>query len=68
MADQFVRNNILTLFFAEHETMANTLTWALPCTQMVVKETMRIEPVVSIIRGRFSQILSWAAITWRATV
>ncbi|MBX3083478.1 MAG: cytochrome P450 [Anaerolineae bacterium] len=29
MSDEFVRNNILTLFFAGHETTANTLTWAL---------------------------------------
>jgi cytochrome P450 len=83
MPDQFVRNNILTLFFAGHETTANTLTWALhfldhnpgvlealqaevdtvlqgrapeladlpnlPYTQMVIKETMRIEPIVSVI-------------------
>jgi cytochrome P450 len=28
MPDDFVRNNILTLFFAGHETTANTLTWA----------------------------------------
>jgi len=27
--DQFVRDNILTLFFAGHETTANTLVWAL---------------------------------------
>jgi cytochrome P450 len=83
MPDQFVRNNILTLFFAGHETTANTLTWALhfldrnpavleklhaevdtvlagrapqlddlpnlPYTQMVIKETMRLEPIVSVI-------------------
>lgn len=29
MPDSFVRDNILTLFFAGHETTANTLTWAL---------------------------------------
>lgn len=29
MPDQFVRDNILTLFFAGHETTANTLVWAL---------------------------------------
>jgi cytochrome P450 len=28
MSDEFVRDNILTLFFAGHETTANTLTWA----------------------------------------
>jgi cytochrome P450 len=28
MPDEFVRDNILTLFFAGHETTANTLTWA----------------------------------------
>ena len=28
MPDQFVRDNILTLFFAGHETTANTLVWA----------------------------------------
>jgi len=81
MPDDFVRDNILTLFFAGHETTANTLTWAfyhlaknpealatlqrevdgvlggrlptladlpnLPYTMMVIKETMRIQPVVS---------------------
>jgi cytochrome P450 len=83
MPDEFIRNNILTLFFAGHETTANTLTWAfhyldrnpqvletlqaevdtvlqgrtptladlrnLPYTLMVIKETMRIEPTVSVI-------------------
>ena len=28
MSDDFIRDNILTLFFAGHETTANTLTWA----------------------------------------
>jgi cytochrome P450 len=28
MPDQFIRDNILTLFFAGHETTANTLVWA----------------------------------------
>jgi cytochrome P450 len=28
MSDELVRDNILTLFFAGHETTANTLTWA----------------------------------------
>lgn len=83
MPDSFVRDNILTLFFAGHETTANTLTWAfyyldqhpeivaelhrevdavlggrvptladlpqLPYTTMVIKETMRVEPTVSLI-------------------
>lgn len=83
MPDQFVRDNILTLFFAGHETTANTLVWALhylhlhpqvleslhaevdsalqgraptladlrnlSYTQMVIKETMRLEPTVAII-------------------
>jgi len=29
LSDEFLRNNILTMFFAGHETTANTLTWAL---------------------------------------
>ncbi len=83
MSDEFLRNNILTMFFAGHETTANTLTWAfyflsqhpdilhelqrevdtvlagrlptvndlplLPYTLMIIKETMRIQPTVSII-------------------
>jgi len=82
VSDEYVRNNILTLFFAGHETTANTLTWTfryldqhpeivtklqqevdsvlagrlptledlpnLPYTLMVIKETMRIEPTVSV--------------------
>jgi len=82
MSDEFVRDNILTLFLAGHETTANTLTWAfyylakhpdiaeqlhrevdevlggrmptlddlprLPYTLMVIKETMRIQPTVSV--------------------
>lgn len=28
LSEEFVRNNILTMFFAGHETTANTLTWA----------------------------------------
>ncbi len=80
---EFIRDNILTLFVAGHETTANTLTWALyylahnpaalarlraeldaalagraatladlaalPYTEMVLKETMRIEPTVSLV-------------------
>lgn len=84
LSDEFIRNNILTMFLAGHETTANTLTWAfyylsqnpevlkqlqaevdsvlvdgraptledlkqLPYTMMVIKETMRIQPTVSII-------------------
>jgi cytochrome P450 len=83
MSDDYIRNNILTLFFAGHETTANTLTWAfyyldqnpavgaelhkevdsvldgrlptladlpqLSYTLMVIKEAMRVEPVVSAI-------------------
>lgn len=79
----FIRNNILTLFLAGHETTANSLTWTfyylarnphiadkmyaeidsvlggraarladlpnLPYTLMVLKEAMRIEPVVSVV-------------------
>ncbi len=82
MSDEFIRNNILTMFFAGHETTANTLTWVfyqlaqnpdvlhklqtevdsvlggrlptladlpnLPYTLMVIKETMRIQPTVSV--------------------
>ncbi len=28
LSDQFLRDNVLTMFFAGHETTANTLTWA----------------------------------------
>lgn len=83
MPDRFIRDNILTLFFAGHETTANTLTWAfyylaqnpvvlaalhrevdtvlagriptladlpnLPYTLMVIKETMRLQPIVSAL-------------------
>lgn len=84
MSDEFLRDNILTMFFAGHETTANTLTWALyylsqnpailqelerevdtvladkhlptlddlpklPYTLMVIKETMRIQPIVPMI-------------------
>lgn len=84
MSDQFLRDNILTMFFAGHETTANTLTWAfyylsqhpailaelqrevdsvlssdrlptaddlsrLPYTMMVIKETMRIQPIVAMV-------------------
>ncbi|MCB9134449.1 MAG: cytochrome P450 [Anaerolineales bacterium] len=84
MSDQFLRDNILTMFLAGHETTANTLTWALyylaqnpailqtleheldtvlagqraptladlpflPYTLMVIKETMRIQPIVPMI-------------------
>lgn len=84
MSDEFLRDNILTMFFAGHETTANTLTWAfyylsqhpdilaelqrevdsalssdrlpttddlsrLPYTMMVIKETMRIQPIVAMV-------------------
>lgn len=88
----FIRDNILTLFVAGHETTANTLTWALyylahnpavlatlraeldqvlagraatladlaalPYTDMVVKEAMRIEPAVSLVPRYVTQHLS----------
>ncbi len=83
LSDEFIRNNILTMFVAGHETTANTLTWAfyylsqnpqvleelereadavlagrlptaedltrLTKTLMVIKETMRIQPIVATI-------------------
>lgn len=83
MSDELLKDNILTMFFAGHETTANTLTWAfyylsqnpsvlaelerevdsvlsadgwptlddlsqLPYTMMVIKETMRIQPIVAM--------------------
>lgn len=84
LSDELLRDNILTMFFAGHETTANTLTWALyylarnpavraelerevdqvlaggrpptvadlpqlAYTLMVIKETMRIEPIVPML-------------------
>ena len=53
MPDQFVRDNILTLFFAGHETTANTLVWALHFLDLHpgVLETLQAE-VDSGLQGR----------------
>ncbi len=53
MPDQFVRDNILTLFFAGHETTANTLVWALHYLDLNphVLEVLQAE-VDSVLNGR----------------
>ena len=53
MPDQFVRDNILTLFFAGHETTANTLVWALHYLDLnpEVLEILHAE-VDSVLNGR----------------
>jgi cytochrome P450 len=53
MPDQFVRDNILTLFFAGHETTANTLVWALHYLALhpPVLENLQAE-VDSVLNGR----------------
>ena len=53
MPDQFVRDNILTLFFAGHETTANTLVWAFHFLDLNpdVLETLHME-VDSVLHGR----------------
>jgi cytochrome P450 len=53
MPDRFVRDNILTLFFAGHETTANTLVWALYYLALTphVLEILHAE-VDSVLNGR----------------
>jgi cytochrome P450 len=53
MPDQFVRDNILTLFFAGHGTTANTLVWALYYLALNphVLEILHAE-VDSVLKGR----------------
>ena len=53
MPDQFVRDNILTLFFAGHETTANTLVWAFHYLDLnpPVLEKLQAE-VDSVLNGR----------------
>jgi cytochrome P450 len=53
MSDQFVRDNILTLFFAGHETTANTLVWTLHYLDLNphVLEVLQAE-VDSVLNGR----------------
>ena len=53
MPDQFVRDNILTLFFAGHETTANTLVWAFHYLDLNphVLENLQAE-VDSVLHGR----------------
>lgn len=53
MPDEFVRDNILTLFFAGHETTANTLTWAFYylAQNPAVLQTLHAE-VDSVLAGR----------------
>lgn len=53
MPDQFVRDNILTLFFAGHETTANTLVWVFHYLDLNphVLEKLHAE-VDSVLEGR----------------
>lgn len=53
MPDQFVRDNILTLFFAGHETTANTLVWTLHYLDrnLDVLQALQAE-VDSVLHGR----------------
>ena len=53
MPDRFVRDNILTLFFAGHETTANTLVWALHYLALNphILEILHAE-VDSVLKGR----------------
>ncbi|MFZ4813212.1 MAG: cytochrome P450 [Phototrophicaceae bacterium] len=53
VSDDFVRDNILTLFFAGHETTANTLTWALYLLDQhpAILEKLRQE-VDGVLQGR----------------
>ena len=53
MTDQFIRDNILTLFFAGHETTANTLVWAFHYLDLNphVLENLHAE-VDSVLDGR----------------
>ncbi|HSL42735.1 MAG TPA: cytochrome P450 [Anaerolineales bacterium] len=53
MPDQFVRDNILTLFFAGHETTANTLVWALHYLDRNPDVLKRLQAEVdSVLQGR----------------
>lgn len=52
-SDDFIRNNILTLYFAGHETTANTLTWTLYLLDMYpeIRATLQAE-VDRVLGGR----------------
>ena len=53
MPDQFVRDNILTLFFAGHETTANTLVWALHYLDRNPDVLLNLQAEVdSVLNGR----------------
>lgn len=53
VSEQFVRDNILTLFFAGHETTANTLTWALHFLDQHPEVAARLHAEVdSVLGGR----------------
>ena len=53
MPDQFIRDNILTLFFAGHETTANTLVWALHYLALHPRVLEKLQAEVdSVLDGR----------------
>ena len=51
VSDEFVRDNILTLFFAGHETTANTLTWAFYYLDQNPHVAARLQEEVDIVLG-----------------
>lgn len=53
VSDEFVRDNILTLFFAGHETTANTLTWVFYYLDQHPQVTAALQQEVdSVLGGR----------------
>ncbi len=51
VSDEYVRNNILTLFFAGHETTANTLTWTFRYLDQHLEVVARLQQEVDTVLG-----------------
>jgi len=69
VSDEFVRDNILTLFFAGHETTANTLTWVFYYLDQHPQVAARLqEEVDRVLGGRAPTLADLPQLTYTLMV